>query len=467
MIARVVFWLTIALVVLAPLPFGSNRPWAWSLLSAASGGLLVLWALAAIVNPGFYTLAWRHYRAILLLFASFLAWAVFQTLPFSPAAWHHPSWSAMASAFGQPLAGTISVAPSDSLNGVMRLLCYAIVFWLAMQLGRRLDRARAAWWTLSLAITGYAIYGLIEQLGGSHMVLWFAKTSYYDSATSTFINRNHFAAYTGLGLIITLSLIADETKEAARQGLHSRSGWIYFLDHMRPPLFALMVAFVVLTTALLLSHSRAGVFCTAVGIVALLAAFAISQGLRSKSLLAFGGIIFVVGLAVLIISGEAITARMSELFENAGPRQQVYHLALRAIAERPLLGTGLGTFESVFRLLRGEDFGPSEPTYDVAHNSYLEMAVEAGLPAALVLYGALAVLVLVLLHGARERRRATIYPCSGLGATALLGTHALVDFSLQIPAIAVTFALIAGVAYAQSWRHEERIAGGPSHDVRD
>lgn len=38
MIARVIFWLTIALVVLAPLPFGSNRPWAWSLLSAASGG---------------------------------------------------------------------------------------------------------------------------------------------------------------------------------------------------------------------------------------------------------------------------------------------------------------------------------------------------------------------------------------------------------------------------------------------
>lgn len=467
MIARVIFWLMLALVVLAPLPFGSNRPWAWSLLSAASGGLLVLWALASIVNPGFYTLGWRHYRAIVLLFASFLAWAVFQAMPFSPAAWHHPSWSAMASAFGQPFAGAISVAPSDSLNGVMRLLCYAIVFWLAMQLGRRLDRARAAWWTLSLAITGYAIYGLVEQLGGSHMVLWFAKTSYYDSATSTFINRNHFAAYTGLGLIITLSLIADETKEAARQGLHSRSGWIYFLDHMRPPLFALMVAFVILTTALLLSHSRAGVFCTAVGVVAMLAAFAISQGLRSQALLAFGGIIFVVGLAVLIISGEAITARMSELFENAGARQQVYLLALQAIAERPLLGTGLGTFENVFRLLRSEGFGPSEPTYDVAHNSYLEMAVEAGLPAALVLYGALAVLVLVLLHGARERRRATIYPCSGLGATALLGTHALVDFSLQIPAIAVTFALIAGVAYAQSWRHEERIVGGIAHDGRD
>jgi O-antigen ligase len=465
MIARAIFWLMLALVVLAPLPFGSNRPWAWSLLSAASGGLLGLWALAAIVNPALHTLAWRHYRPIALLFGAFILWAVFQAMPFSPGAWHHPSWAAAAEALGQPLAGAISVAPGDSLTGVMRLLSYAIVFWLAMQLGRRLDRARAAWWTLSLAITGYALYALVEQFSASHMILWFAKTSYYDSATSTFINRNHFAAYAGLGLILTLALIADETKDAARQGLHSRSGWIYFLDHMRPPLFALMVAFVILTTALLLSHSRAGVFCTAVGIVAMLAAFAISQGLRSKSLLAFGGIIFVVGLIVLIISGEAITARMSELIENAGPRRQVYRLALEAIAARPLLGTGLGSFEGVFRLLRGEAFGPSEPTYDVAHNSYLEMAVEAGLPAALIFYGALTILVLVLLHGARERRRATIYPCAGLGVVALLGVHALVDFSLQIPAIGVTFALVAGIAYAQSWRHDERIAGGHSRET--
>lgn len=457
MIARAVFALMLALVVLAPLPFGSNRPWAWSLLSLASGGLLSLWAVAALANPALHAIAWRHYRPMALLFVAFLLWTIFQAMPFSPAAWHHPFWLVAAEGFGHPLRSAISIAPSDSLGGVMRLLGYAILFWLAMQLCRRLDRARAVWWTLSLAIAGYAIYGLFEYFSAEEMILWMPKWAYQGSLTSTFINRNHFSAYTGAGMILTLALIADETKEAARQGLHSRAGVVYFLDHMRPQLFILMIVFVVLTTALLLSHSRAGLFCAAAGIVAMLSAFALSQGLRSKSLLVFGAIIFAVGFAVLLVSGAGVTARMSELIENAGPRGQVYALALQALADRPLLGTGLGTFENIFRSLRAEDFGASEATYDVVHNSYLEMAVEAGLPAAGLLYAALGLMILVFLHGARERRRAVIYPCSGLGVATLFGLHSLVDFSLQIPAVAATFAVICGVAYAQSWRHEERV----------
>lgn len=458
MISRIVFSLLLALVVLAPLPFGSNRPWAWDFLAMASGALLGFWALAASANPALYSIAWRHYRPPALLFAAFLLWTMFQTVSFSPESWHHPSWQAAAAALGQPLAGAISVAPDDGRNGVMRLLCYGIVFWLAMQFGRRRDRARAVWWVLTMAITAYAIYGLIVQFSGSNAILWFPKWSYQGSLTATFVNRNHFAAYAGIGLILNLALIAAEVKDTARYGLSTRSGVLHFVDHVRPAIFVLMISFVILTTALLLSHSRAGLFCTAIGILVMLGTFGISQGLRSRSLIAFGAIIFCVGVAILVISGDAVTARMGELIENAGPRRQIYALALQAIAERPLLGTGLGSFEQVFRLLRGADFGPNEATYDVAHNSYLEMAVEAGLPAAVLFYAAMGIIMLVFLHGARERRAAIIYPCTGLATAALLGIHALVDFSLQIPAIAVTFAMIAGVAYAQSWRHEERLA---------
>jgi O-antigen ligase len=461
MIARLVVWLLLALVVLIALPFGGNRPWAWSLLAMGSGTLLALWAVAAAVNPSLIAIAWRHYRPVAITFGCFLLWALFQATPFSPAAWHHPAWSEAAAALDQSLSGAISLSPSDSLNGVMRLLSYAIIFWLAMQLGRRVERARLIWWTLSLSITAYAVYGLAVQLGGSDMILWFPKWSYQKSLSATFVNRNHFAAYAGIGLILTLALIADETRKAADRGLSSTGGIVHFLDNLRPPLFVLMLAFVILMTSLLLSHSRGGAFCSALGILTMLVAFSISQGLRSRSLIAFGAIIFVVGVAILLVSGDAVVARMGELIENAAPREKVYVLALQAIAERPILGTGLGTFAQVYRLIRGSDFGANELTYDVAHNSYLEMAVEAGIPAALLLYASLAIIAGVFIHGARERRRAVIYPCSGLAVTVLLGTHSLIDFSLQIPAIAATFGLIAGAAYAQSWRHDERIEANP------
>ena len=38
-----------------------------------------------------------------------------------------------------------------------------------------------------------------------------------------------------------------------------------------------------------------------------------------------------------------------------------------------------------------------------------------------------------------------------VAASVLVGVHAMVDFSLQLPAVALLYALIMGVACAQSW----------------
>ncbi|MCP4196499.1 MAG: hypothetical protein GY762_05045, partial [Proteobacteria bacterium] len=40
---------------------------------------------------------------------------------------------------------------------------------------------------------------------------------------------------------------------------------------------------------------------------------------------------------------------------------------------------------------------------------------------------------------------------TGLAATTLVSSHALFDFSLQIPAVAITYAAIMGLAVAQSF----------------
>jgi len=50
-----------------------------------------------------------------------------------------------------------------------------------------------------------------------------------------------------------------------------------------------------------------------------------------------------------------------------------------------------------------------------------------------------------------QRRHAGL-SAAGLAACVLVGTHAFVDFSLQIPAVAAAFALVLGAASAQSWR---------------
>ena len=42
------------------------------------------------------------------------------------------------------------------------------------------------------------------------------------------------------------------------------------------------------------------------------------------------------------------------------------------------------------------------------------------------------------------RRRDQVFALAAVGATVLVALHALVDFSLQIPAVAVTFAALLG-----------------------
>ena len=50
----------------------------------------------------------------------------------------------------------------------------------------------------------------------------------------------------------------------------------------------------------------------------------------------------------------------------------------------------------------------------------------------------------------RRRRIDAVYPAIGLAATAQVAAHSLIDFGLQIPAVAVTYSLLLGVACAQS-----------------
>src|SRR5262245_26426019 len=88
----------------------------------------------------------------------------------------------------------------------------------------------------------------------------------------------------------------------------------------------------------------------------------------------------------------------------------------------------MGTFEGTFPIVRSLDISLE---YDHAHNDWLEWTVEGG-GAALGLALALA---LVLLRRTHDIARAAL--------TAVL-FHALWDFSLRIPSIPVTAAVLAG-----------------------
>lgn len=90
--------------------------------------------------------------------------------------------------------------------------------------------------------------------------------------------------------------------------------------------------------------------------------------------------------------------------------------------------------------------------------------MELGLPATPLLFLAIGALFARCLIGVRIRRLDAIYPSIGVAATVLVAAHSLVDFSLQIPAVAAAYTLLMGAAMAQSWSSRKRTAAARDQD---
>jgi hypothetical protein len=68
--------------------------------------------------------------------------------------------------------------------------------------------------------------------------------------------------------------------------------------------------------------------------------------------------------------------------------------------------------------------------------------------------------------GARTRKRGATIPAIAASVSFLVGVHALVDFSLQIQAIALTYMAVLGAGVAQSFGTHCRPASAMQPQIR-
>jgi O-antigen ligase len=136
------------------------------------------------------------------------------------------------------------------------------------------------------------------------------------------------------------------------------------------------------------------------------------------------------------------------LFDDA--RWRVYGFCIEAIRQRPLLGSGAGTFGDLFPSLRADDFY-SWGVWDYAHSTILEIAVEMGLPVAVTIVVAAAA-SLIIIGGAAirstDRTRSTLAAITGIAVLSYL--HSTIDFSLQIPGYLILFGILLGCGLARA-----------------
>ncbi|WP_430450424.1 O-antigen ligase family protein [Rhodophyticola sp.] len=435
-------WALLVVLMVATLALGANRPVSWTLMAMAVMGLFAILLLFDLLQrrPPVFNQIWLP----AILFMAVLLWGTVQISPsLLPASWFHPVWQLVPDS-----PGRVAADPAQGLHMLMRLASYAMVFWISMRVSADKDlalRYLRAFAVFSMALAGFGIYAAVT---GNNPILGDLGNS---NVSASFVNRNNYATFAGFGLVTCLALLL----RAASHGQTGRSnamagmlqgmisgGWIW-------------LAGVTLTGgALMLSLSRGGAAAAIVGVLVLLAT-RVQRGNRASWVP-----VVIVGVIVGAVFLSAATGTMNRVVttsDEAG-RFAVFPAIVQAIADRPLLGHGLGGFQTAFRASVPAEAAMGE--WDMAHNSYLENAFELGLPAALVFYAALALIGWRLWRGVRDRRQNRTPVSISLACFLLAAFHALFDFSLQMPALAGVFAWLLGLGVAQSWRSSD-LGSGP------
>jgi O-antigen ligase len=212
----------------------------------------------------------------------------------------------------------------------------------------------------------------------------------------------------------------------------------------------LIAAGLVVAAALLGSASRGGILSCAVGVVALFGLYAQRRRRRGETLSGLLLAALALGLAFALFAGPLAT-RLADLGLSDGRRLAVYRIVGSAILARPFSGFGYGAFAETFPLYRDATLSPVG-VWEMAHNAYLELALGLGLVAAAALLIALGLLARRCFLGALNRNRNPEAPLIATSACALIGVNALVDYSVQIEGVTLTFMTLLGLGVAQSSR---------------
>jgi hypothetical protein len=439
-------WLLFTVVALAPLPFGSNEPVPIAFWCIALGICLVMVPVPALrtgelLLVGLAAAVVAAYGFVLHEQLSGHPWL----------AKPDPIWKEASDALGMALTPSAAIAHGEPFLALGRPLVCMLAVTCGFLVGRDGDRARQLMKVIAWSGAAYACYGILAHLFDPEHILGLTKEVYLDSVTATFINRNTAATYFGSCAVVWSVILWDRVRRATTQ---RPIRWRVMLTEVltaRPARIVVTFAMLMLCLlALFMTGSRAGVMLSLLAlIIAFVMFFRRDLPRRSGLFTALAGA-GVTAVLVLQVMGGAVNSRFDAQGLADEGRLDTYRATLRLIADHPWFGTGQGTFALVFPAYRSSNVSVWG-TWDMAHNTLLQLAADMGIPVAAIVVIAWCVIFAVLLRGALIRRGGLSCPVAALAVAVLAVLHSMVDFSLQIPGYAIVALALIGAGLAQSF----------------
>jgi O-antigen ligase len=382
-----------------PRSFSSFRPSLYLILLAAFLGVLwlaggasradvpgqavvriVAWAMLVIAILFGSRLSLEGTRPVLIILVAALLLTLAQLIPLPPGVWQElPGRDRFAEAM--VASGQVqpwrpwSIVPSATINAASSLIVPFVTLMLLLGL-RENERSWLPGMLLTL-ITASTLIGLMQFSG-----IGFDNPLINDmvgDVSGSFANRNHFALFLAFGCLLAPL-------------------WA-FLDGRQPRWRAPVALGLVLLFALtiLASGSRAGLI---LGLIALAVALILVRQAIRKALSRYPRWVFF-ALVASIVAAVAIFVLISVAADRAvsidrslaeGSEQErralAFPIIMQMIGTYFPAGSGLGAFDPVFRIHEPFEF-LSLKYLNHAHNDFLEVVLDAGLPGLLVLLSAM------------------------------------------------------------------------------
>jgi len=302
------------------------------------------------------------------------------------------------------LSFIFSIYKHDSFFALITLLGYIGIYYLILnEFDSRMIR-RLLYIVISIC-SGLSLYGILQYLNVLDHSWWISDRF----LAATFVNHNHFAGYLELVIPLTIGAMLEK-------GAKSR--------------LILTMALIFMTTAFILTQSRGGWISLGIALF-IMGIVIIGKSRRDKKniliLIVFIGFI----TAMIYFAKDAIAPRIETIVSmevkeaSFDSRLKIWAGTIEMIGERPLLGTGIGTFIWAFPTYRPQGLNARA---NFAHNDYLNIAAEIGIPAAIIIIWLIIAAVRAGLSKINFRFQ-TVGCSIGILSVAL---HGLVDFNFHI-----------------------------------
>lgn len=339
----------------------------------------------------------------------------------------------------EPAAAPWSLAPFLTLRSLWLWLAVTSIFFMSVATFRRADTAAKG--ALGLLIVGVCsgVLGMAEWFGGLESL--FGRDPVALRVSGSFGNPNHYAAFQAMLLSVSIGWVAffrERYMTRSRRASTATSAW---------GLGAIAgLGVVVLGLGLVMSLSRSGLAFALAGVAAWVLLTRRTGDRRPLWALGLVALSFAIWIGFEPLLGRFENLEEQWLLEQGRPA--VWRDSLPAVGDFWLTGSGLSSFRYIgasYRSFGGRIF------YSWAHNDYLQLAIELGLPGLLLF----AWIAAAFIRGIRRVRAdlagdaALLHLHSGfVAAVVAIALHSFTDFSLHIPANLALLALIAGVVLA-------------------